>query len=100
MFSFCTLHQILVGYKIKDVGRACRTHESAVKGIQNFGCKAEGKRLLERPRYRWEDNIKMDLRVTGWEVWTGLIWHIDRDWWQALVNIIMNLRVLWKQEIS
>jgi hypothetical protein len=27
--------------------------------------RAEGKRSLGRPRHRWEDNIKMDLRETG-----------------------------------
>jgi hypothetical protein len=35
----------------------------------------EGRRLLGRPRRRWEDNIKMDLQEVGWEgVWTGWIW--------------------------
>jgi hypothetical protein len=29
--------------------------------------KTEGRRQLERPRRRWEDNIKMDLREVGWE---------------------------------
>jgi hypothetical protein len=34
--------------------------------------KSEGKRSLERPRRRWEDGIKMDLRVIGWGgVWSG-----------------------------
>jgi len=33
--------------------------------------KAEGKRQLEKPRRRWEDNIKVDLQEVGWEVWTG-----------------------------
>jgi hypothetical protein len=33
--------------------------------------KPEGKRPLGRPRRRWEDNIRMDLREIGW---TGLIW--------------------------
>jgi hypothetical protein len=28
--------------------------------------KPEGKRLLEKPRYKWEDNIKIDLREIGW----------------------------------
>jgi hypothetical protein len=28
----------------------------------------EGKRPLERPRRRWEDGIKMDLREIGWGV--------------------------------
>jgi hypothetical protein len=36
--------------------------------------KPEGKRPLERPRLRWEDWIKMDLREIGWEVWSGFTW--------------------------
>jgi hypothetical protein len=37
--------------------------------------KPEGKRPLGRPRHRWEDNIRMDLREReNWVVWTGLIW--------------------------
>ena len=36
--------------------------------------KPEGKRPLGRPRYRWEDNIKMDLQEVGWGTWTGMIW--------------------------
>jgi hypothetical protein len=36
--------------------------------------KPEGRRSLERPRRRWEDNIKMDLREVRWSAWTGLIW--------------------------
>jgi hypothetical protein len=35
--------------------------------------KLEGKRLLGRPRRRWVDNIKMDLRYNGMK-WIGLIW--------------------------
>jgi hypothetical protein len=34
----------------------------------------EGKRQLERPRRRWEDGIKTDLRETGWGMWSGFIW--------------------------
>jgi hypothetical protein len=34
----------------------------------------EGNGPLERPRHRWEDDIKMDLKEMEWEVWTGLIW--------------------------
>jgi hypothetical protein len=36
--------------------------------------KPEGKRLLGRPRRRWEDGIKMDLRKIVWGVWSGFIW--------------------------
>jgi hypothetical protein len=57
--------------------------------------KPKGKRPLERPRRRWEDGIKMDLREMGWG--GGVEWiHLaqDRDLWQAVVNAVMNLRVL------
>jgi hypothetical protein len=36
--------------------------------------KPEGKRPVERPRRRWEDGIQMDLRDTGWGVWSGFTW--------------------------
>jgi hypothetical protein len=56
--------------------------------------KAEGKRPLERPRSRWKDGLKMDLGEIGWG---GVEWiHLaqDRDRWRAVVNAVMNLRVL------
>jgi len=34
--------------------------------------KPEGKRPVERPSHRWENNIKIDLQVMSWEAWTGL----------------------------
>jgi len=54
--------------------------------------KPEGKRPLGRPRRRWEDDLKMDLREVG----VGGDWMElaqDRDRWRALVNTVMNLRV-------
>jgi len=54
--------------------------------------KPEGKRPLGRPRRRWEDIIKMDLReVGGGGDWMELAQ--DRDRWRALVNTVMNFRV-------
>jgi hypothetical protein len=55
--------------------------------------KPEGKRPLGRPRRRWVDNIKMDLRKREWD---GVDWielAQDRDQWRALVNTVMNLRI-------
>jgi hypothetical protein len=55
--------------------------------------KPEGKRLLGKPRRRWMNNIKMDLREIGWG---GLNWIDlvqDRYQWRALVNTVMNIRV-------
>ena len=54
--------------------------------------KPEGKRPLGKPRRRWEDNIKMDLReVGGGGDWMELA--RDRDRWRAFVSAVMNLRV-------
>jgi transposase len=52
--------------------------------------KPEGRRPLGRPRRRWVDNIKMELREIGWG---GVDLAQDRDQWRALVNTVMNLRV-------
>jgi len=48
---------------------------------------------LGRPRYIWQDNIKMGLQdVECWDVdWIDLAQ--DRDKWQALVNAVMNILV-------
>jgi len=55
--------------------------------------KREVKRLLGRPMYRWEDNIKMDLQEVGCGSmdWIELAQVRDSCW--ALVNAVMNLRV-------
>jgi hypothetical protein len=51
--------------------------------------KPEGRRPLERPRCRWEDNIKMYLQKVGWGSldWIDLVQ--DRDKWRALVNAVI-----------
>jgi hypothetical protein len=55
--------------------------------------KPEGERPLGRPRHRWEDNIKMDLRERGWGGVSWIDLAQDRDQWRALVNTVINLRV-------
>ena len=54
--------------------------------------KPEGKRPLERPRCRWEDNIKMDLQEVGCGGMDWIELAQDRDRWRALVKALMNLR--------
>jgi hypothetical protein len=54
--------------------------------------KLEGKRPLGRPRCRWEDNNKMDLREIGWGGMDWIDLAQDRDQWRDLVNTVMNLR--------
>jgi hypothetical protein len=55
--------------------------------------KPEVKRPLGRPRRRWVDYIKMDLREIGWEGVDSMDMAQDRDHWRALVNTVLNLRV-------
>ena len=55
--------------------------------------KPERKRPLGRPRRRWEDNIKMDLREVGWHPRDWIALAEDRDQWRAYVRAVMNLRV-------
>jgi hypothetical protein len=54
---------------------------------------SEGKRPLGRSRRRWEDGIRMDLKEIGLGVdWIRLAQ--DMDWWWAVVNSVMNFRIL------
>ena len=52
-----------------------------------------GKRLLGRPGRRWEDNIRMDLEEIGINRRNWVDSAHDRDYWRALVNAALNLRV-------
>jgi hypothetical protein len=55
--------------------------------------KLERKRLLGRPRRKWVDNIKMDLREIRWGGMDWIDLAQDRDQWRALVNTVTNLWV-------
>jgi hypothetical protein len=56
--------------------------------------KPEGKRQMGRPRCRWNDNINMDLRELGQDDMDWIDLAQEKDRWRALVNKVMNLRVL------
>jgi hypothetical protein len=73
------------------MSRACSTNRDEDRILVG---KPEGKRPLGRPSLRWVDNIKIGLGAIGW---AGMDWidlALDRDQWRALVNTIMNLRIL------
>jgi hypothetical protein len=55
--------------------------------------KPEGKRPLGKPRHRWLDNIKVNLREIEWGGMDWIDLAQDRHQWRALVNMAMNLRV-------
>ena len=55
--------------------------------------KPTGKRPLGRPRRRWEDNIRMDLQKIGINAGNWFDSTQDTNYWRALVNAALNLRV-------
>ena len=55
--------------------------------------KPTGNRSIGRPRHRWEDNIRMDIKEISINMryWVDSVQ--DRDYWRALVNVALNLRI-------
>jgi len=78
--------------RMRWAGHVARVGES--RGVYRVSVeKPERKRPLGRPRRKWDDNIKMDLKDVGCG---GMDWievAQDRDRWRALVNAVMNLWV-------
>jgi hypothetical protein len=75
------------------MGGECSTNGGKRNAYRILVGKPEGKRPLGRPRRRWEDNIRMDVREIGWGGMDWIDLAQDRDQWRALVNTIMNLRL-------
>jgi hypothetical protein len=92
LYSSPSILRIIKSRKVR-----CAGHVALIGGEEEsilFVGMSEGKGPLGRPRHRWVDNITMDLGEIGWSVtdWIGLAQ--DRDKWRALVNTVMNRRVL------
>jgi hypothetical protein len=70
----------------------CSTNGEKRNAYRLLVGKPERKRPLRRPRRRWVDNIRIDLREVEWgDVdWIGLA--KDRNRWRAVVNSVLNLR--------
>jgi hypothetical protein len=78
------------------MGRACSTNGEKRNAYRILVGKPEGKRPLGRPRRKWGDNIRMDLREIGWGGMDWIDLTQDRDQRRVLVNTVMNIRVLHK----
>jgi hypothetical protein len=72
---------------VAHTGEDRKVHKILVENL-------EGKRPLEKHRPRWEDGIRMDLREIGREAVEWIQLAQDRDDWPAVVNAVMNSRVL------
>jgi hypothetical protein len=70
------------------MGRAC----SMMGEKSNAYMILEGKPESKRPRCRWVNNIKMDLREIGWGSMDWIDLDHNRDQWRALVNMVMKLQ--------
>jgi hypothetical protein len=80
-FIVCILHRILLG---EGEGRG---------GYRVLVGKPKGKRPLKRPKRRWKNNIKLDLREIRIDGANWIRLAQDRVQWWAFVNMVMNLRV-------
>jgi hypothetical protein len=86
------IHRVIKSRRMRWAGHVARMGEG-IGVYRVLVWKPEDKRPLERPRRRWEDNIKLDLRETGIDRANWIQLAQDRVQWQAFVNTIMNLRV-------
>jgi hypothetical protein len=92
LYSSRSIVGVIKARRMRWAGHVVRMGE--VRGAYNILVgRPEGRIPLGRPRRRWEDNIKMDLREIGFGDVDSIHWAQDRDRWRALVNTVMNLRV-------
>jgi hypothetical protein len=92
LYSSPNIVRVIKARRLRWAGHVARIGEG--RGIYRVLVgKPEGKRPLGKPRRKWEDNIKLDLRVKGID---GANWkQLDQHTvpWQAFVNTVVNLRV-------
>ena len=86
------LSKVLLPIRLRWAGHVARMEEgrSALKILTG---KPTGKRPSGRPRRRWENNIRMDLEEISINAGNWDDSAQDRDYWRALVNAALNLRV-------
>jgi hypothetical protein len=92
LYSLPNIIRVIKSRRMRSAGHVARTGEG--RGVYRVLVgRPEGKKPLERPRRRWEDNIKMDLRETGVDGANWIQLAQDRVQWWTFVNTVMNLRV-------
>jgi hypothetical protein len=92
LYSSPSIVRVIKARRMRWAGHVARMRE--VRGAYNILVgRPEGRRPLGRPRRRWEDSIKMDLREIGFGDVDWIHWAQDMDRWRAFVNTVMNLLV-------
>jgi hypothetical protein len=79
--------------KEDEMGKTYSINGEKTNVYRILGGKPERKRPLGRPRLKWVDNIKMDLREIRWDGMDWIELGQDKDRWKALANTLMNLQV-------
>jgi hypothetical protein len=92
LYSSPNIFRVIKSRRISWAGHVARTGEGRDVYRVLVG-RPEGKRQLGRPRRRWEDNIKMDIREIGIDGANWMELAQDRAKRRACVNTVMNLRV-------
>jgi hypothetical protein len=92
LYSSPNIIRVIKSRRLRWAGHVARMREERGAYRILVG-RPEGRRPPGRPRCRWEDNIKMDIREVGWEDMNWIELAQDRDRWRALVNAGMNCRV-------
>jgi transcription termination factor 2 len=93
LYSSPSIIRIIKSRRMRWAGHVARMGEKKKNAYRILVGKPEGKRPLGRPRRRWVDSIKMDLREIGWDGVNWIDMAQERDQWRALVNTVLNLRV-------
>ena len=75
------------------MGRACSQNGRDKNAFKILTSTPTGKRLLGRPRDRWEENIRMDLKEIGINTRNWVDPVQDRDYWRTLMNATLNFRL-------
>jgi hypothetical protein len=93
LYSSPSIIRMKKSRRMRWVGHVAHIGEKRV-AYRNLVVKPEGMRLLGRPRHRWVNNIKEDLREIGYGGMDWIDLAEDEGQWRALGNVVMNLRLL------
>jgi hypothetical protein len=92
LYSSPNIVRVTKSRRLRWVGHVARMGEG--RGVYRVLVgRSESKRPLGRPRHRWDDSVKMDIRETGIDGANWIRLAQDRVQWRAFVNTVMNLRV-------
>jgi hypothetical protein len=92
LYSSLNIVRVIKSRRMRWAGHVAHMREG--RGVYRVLVgRPEGKRPLGRPRRRWEDNIKMDLREIGINEVSRIRLAEGKVWWRAFVNAVMNLQV-------